>query len=206
METESQNHLFFGLNLFSGLVVFQFFSDCLSRAPQLVMENPTYVKKIVFPLSILPWIVVSGATFNFITSIFVLIFVHFILIGPPPLTIFMLPMIYVPLVLITVSAVWIVSALGVFIRDLGQAIGVIITITLFTTPIFYSESIVPEKFRGYLHLNPLTTLVKESRNIIMIGAYPDIYSLFLLTALSVLCAWLGLSFFNKMKAGFVDVL
>lgn len=196
----------FGIVLFAGLLVFQFFSECLNRAPGLMLENPTYIKKIVFPLDTLAWVALGGAFFNLGTGVLVLLAAHLLLVGVPPWTALLLPLVVAPLGLLTVGMVWAVSAVGVYLRDLRQIVGLATTMLMFLCPIFYPLDMVPEAYRPFIHLNPLTYPVTEARGLLLDGRLPDPAALGLYTLFSFAVAWLGLVFFRKVKRGFIDVL
>lgn len=196
----------FALLLFTGLILFNLFSECLSRAPGLILTNINYVKKIIFPLEILPLISLCSALFH--AGISFLVLFSFLLITSHPIewTIIFLPVILLPLVLLTLGLSWILASIGVFVRDVGQFIGLILTMLLFLSPIFYPASALPESIRDYLFLNPLTLIIEQARAVILYGQLPDWSSLILYYLLAFLIAWTGLLWFNKTRKGFADVL
>ncbi|NBQ68551.1 MAG: ABC transporter permease [Nitrosomonadaceae bacterium] len=196
----------FALLLFTGLILFNLFSECLARAPGLILANINYVKKIIFPLEILPLISLCSALFH--AGISFLVLFSFLLITSHPIewTIIFLPVILLPLVLLTLGLSWILASIGVFVRDIGQFIGLVLTMLLFLSPIFYPASALPESIRDYLFLNPLTLIIEQARAVILHGQLPDWSSLILYYLFALLIAWTGLLWFNKTRKGFADVL
>jgi lipopolysaccharide transport system permease protein len=196
----------FAMVLFAGLIVFQFFSECVSRAPTLMFENVSYIKRIVFPLESLAWVVVGSAMFNMIVSSGVLVFVHLVLVGWPPLSVLWLPIVLFPLAIFTVGCVWILSSIGVFLRDTRQVVGVIVPILLFATPIFYPVSKLPEELQRAIYLNPLAYIVEQVRDVMLFGRSPEAFGLSLYLVLACGTAWLALAWFTVTKRGFADVV
>lgn len=196
----------FALLLFSGLIIFNVFADCIARAPTLITSNPNFVKKVVFPVELLPVVVLGSALFQWIMGFIVWLLFHLIFFGYPPLTIFLLPLALLPLTLLTLGLTWFISALGVYIRDVNQITGVVTTVLLFLSPIFYSIDMLPESFQFVMKLNPLTNIIELSRDLIIWGTMIDfkVYALQLLLSSFVFIA--GYWFFIKTKKGFADVL
>lgn len=209
---EPQNgHLYddkfaFAILLFIGLILFNLFSECLSRAPGLILANVNYVKKVIFPLEILPLVSLGSALFHAGISFLVLFAFLLIMKHPIAWTVIYLPIVLLPLVLFTVGLSWILASLGVFVRDIGQFIGLILTMLLFLSPIFYPASALPESIRDYLFLNPLTLVIEQARAVILHGQPPDWSSLALYYLLALFIAGFGLAWFKKMRKGFADVL
>lgn len=203
---EQENQLDFALILFSGLIVFNLFAECLSRAPMLIVHNVNYVKKVIFPLEILPIVSLGAALFHACASLLVLL-IFFLVTGHSlSPTLFLLPLVWMPLLLLTLGLSWLLASLGVFLRDIGQFINMLLTVLLFMSPVFYPLAALPESIRPYLVLNPLTLAIEHSRDVMIWGTLPDgqsfaIYSVF---SLAIFC--LGLLWFNKTRKGFADVL
>lgn len=196
----------FALILFAGLMVFNLFAECITRAPALILANVNYVKKVVFPLEILPWISLGSALFHSAISLFVWIIAYIILFGAPHLTILLVPLIALPLVLLIMGLTWALASIGVFLRDVSQFIGILTTILMFLSPIFYPVTALPEKYRPLLFANPLTPAIEQIRNVMYWGSTPDFFvlSIYLLGALCF--AWLGFAWFQVTRKGFADVL
>ncbi|WP_350112340.1 ABC transporter permease [Nitrosomonas sp.] len=196
----------FALLLFIGLILFNLFSECLSRAPGLILSNVNYVKKVIFPLEILPLVSLGSALFHAGISFLVLFSFMLIINHPVEWTVIFLPVILLPLILLTMGLSWILASIGVFVRDIGQFIGLILTMLLFLSPIFYPASALPESVRDYLFLNPLTLVIEQARAIILYGQMPDWGSLILYYLFAFFVAWIGLMWFKKTRKGFADVL
>ena len=196
----------FAMLLFTGLVLFNLFSECLSRAPGLILTNVNYVKKVIFPLEILPLVSLGSALFHAGISFLVLFAFLLIMEHPIEWTIIFLPIVLLPLMLFTVGLSWILASIGVFVRDIGQLISLILTMLLFLSPIFYPASALPEPIRDYLFLNPLTLIIEQVRSVILCGQLPDWNSLALYYLFASFIAWSGLAWFRKTRKGFADVL
>lgn len=196
----------FALLLFAGLIVFNLFSECLSRAPGLILTNVNYVKKIIFPLEILPWVTLGSALFHAGISFLVLLTFLLIIDHPIHWTLIYLPVIVLPFLLLIMGLSWLLASIGVFVRDIGQFIGLILTILLFMSPIFYPASALPESVRDYLFLNPLTFIIEQTRGVTLYGQSPDWIGLIAYYMIAVLVAWIGLRWFEKTRKGFADVL
>ena len=146
----------FAVIMFCGMAMYNLFSEAVSGSCGVVTGNPNLVKKVIFSLEILP-LVQTLSTFILGTAWFVLLFCGgcFIL-GTLSWTMLLLPLVLLPLVFFTLGVSYVVASLGVYIRDTQYAIGVILQILFFATPIFYPITAVPERFRIYLEMNPLS--------------------------------------------------
>lgn len=196
----------FALVLFAGLIVFNLFSESINRAPSLVLSNPNYVKKVVFPLEILPVVTLLSALFHGLISLGVWLLAYLLFFGLPHVSIFYLPLVVVPFLLLVMGLSWGLASLGVFLRDVSQFIGTIITVLMFMTPIFYPVTALPEEFREWLYLNPLTSVIEQARAVLYWGNSPDFAALAINTMVSLAIAWLGFAWFQKTRKGFADVL
>ncbi|MGQ3889234.1 ABC transporter permease [Legionella sp. CNM-1927-20] len=196
----------FGLIFFVGLIIQSFFAEVINRSPNLIISNNNYVKKVVFPLEILPVITLCSALFNAIISILVLLLSFFLLKGYIHLTLFFTPIILFPLSLFILGLAWIFSALGVFLRDIGQFIIVLTTMLVFLSPVFYPITAVPEKYRPIIMVNPLTFIIEQMRDILLWGNLPNWIGLGFYTLAASTFAWLGYILFQKTRRGFADVL
>lgn len=196
----------FALLLFSGLIIFNLFAECISRAPTLILSNPNYVKKVVFPLEILPFVVLLSAIYHAMISLCVWLTAYIALYGAPNMTIIYLPLILVPLCLLILGVSWALASLGVFLRDVSQFIGVLITVLMFLSPIFYPATALPENYRHLIYFNPLTPVIEQTRDILYWGHSPDLFVLSIFWAITIAIAWLGFAWFQKTRKGFADVL
>jgi lipopolysaccharide transport system permease protein len=196
----------FALVLFAGLLVFQLFADTVSAAPTLILGNVNYVKKVIFPLEILPVSKFGGALFHLATSAVVWLVFHLTLLGPPPATSLLLPVVLAPLMLTTLGVAWFLAALGVYLRDTAQVIGVALSVLMFATPIFYPASAVPEPYRAAIRWLPLTHAVESARDVLVWGRLPDAGAWIAQAAIAAAIALLGFAWFQKVRQGFADVL
>lgn len=195
----------FAVILFSGLIVHGLLSESLTRAPGLILGNVNFVKKVVFPLEILAWVSMGTTLFHWAMSLLVLLL--FILFsGTLSWTLMLIPAVMLPLVFLAMGLSWILASLGVYLRDVGQAMGLITTILLFLSPIFYPLSAIPETFRLLVYLNPLTFVVEQARAVLVWGKLPDWTGLAIYLTVSLLVAWLGFWWFQKTRKGFADVV
>lgn len=196
----------FALVLFSGLMIFNFFSEVINRAPGLILANQSYVKKVVFPLETLPFVICGAALVNLIISLIVWVLFYIFLFGIPHIEILLFPVILLPLMFMTVGITYILSSLGVFLRDLGQFISVVLTAMMFLSPIFYPVSALPTDYQVWMQLNPLTTIIESSRAVLINGELPDwrLYIMYFVVSFNVM--WLGFAWFQYTKKGFSDVL
>jgi lipopolysaccharide transport system permease protein len=196
----------FALILFSGLIVFNLFSECINRAPGLILGHPNYVKKVIFPLEILSIVSLGTALFHAMVSFVVWLIAYFMIFGMPHWTIVFMPVVLLPLLLLTAGFSWWLSALGVYLRDVSQVVGIMTTALLFLSPIFYSAARLPERFRFAMQFNPLTPVVEQIRNALFWGEVPNMKLLSIYLFCSLLVAWLGFAWFQKTRKGFADVL
>ncbi len=196
----------FAIIMFCGMALFSIFSESVNGNCSIIVGNPNFVKKVIFPLEILP---VSQAMASFMlgTVWFVLLFLGTIFIyGNISFTMLLLPLVLIPLFLFTLGVSYFVASCGVYIRDTAYVVGVVLQILFFMTPIFYPLDAVPERFRWPLRLNPLTVLIEEARKVFLYGTLPDWKFLGAAFAVSVIVLHLGFVWFNKTKKGFADVL
>jgi lipopolysaccharide transport system permease protein len=196
----------FALILFTGLIVFNLFAECANLAPTLVLINVNYVKKVVFPLEILPWINIGSALFHAMVSFSVWLLAYLIIFGIPHWTILLVPIIFLPLILFIAGISWGLASMGVFFRDLSQFILIVTTSMMFLSPIFYPASNIPAKYQIFLRLNPLATFIKQARDVMLWGRIPDIKMFVFYFFASAAIACLGFAWFQKTRKGFADVL
>ncbi|MGF6210920.1 ABC transporter permease [Comamonas sp. 4034] len=196
----------FAMVLFSGLIVYGFFSDVFNRAPQLILGNVNYVKRVVFPLEILVIVAVCSALIQSLASLVVLLLALLVLNGSVPPTALLLPLIWLPLVLLTLGVGWFFASLGVFARDLKQITGVLTTMLMFISPIFFPVKALPPEFQTVMWLNPLTFFIEQSREVLIWGRAPDWAAWAVSVVVCAIMAWLGFAWFQKTRKGFADVL
>lgn len=196
----------FALVLFAGLIVFNLFAECVNRAPGLILANVNYVKKVIFPLEILPWVVFGSAMFHAAISIGVWLTAYALLFGLPHITALLLPLIFLPLALLIIGVSWMLASLGVYLRDVSQFVGILTTMLMFLSPIFYPVTALPEKYRSFLLLNPLTPAIEQTRNVLFWGKISGLAMMGSYFLASLFVAWLGFAWFQKTRKGFADVL
>lgn len=196
----------FALLLFVGLIFYNLFAESAIRAPSLILSNVNYVKKVVFPLQILPVVNLLSVLVHAIVSLLVWLFAFVIFVGVPQPTVFLLPLLLLPFLMFLVGLGWMLSSLGVFLRDVSQIIGLIATALMFISPIFYPISAFPKNFQYILHINPLTIVIEQARQILFWGEIPDFLMLGIYWAATLIIAWIGFLFFQKTRKGFSDVL
>jgi lipopolysaccharide transport system permease protein len=204
--TQSASKSEFALVLFAGLMVFNLFAECVNRAPALIKQNQNYVKKVVFPLEILPWISLGAALFHTLVSFAVWQLFFVIFFGAPAVTAPLFILVLLPLVLFTIGVSWLLAALSVYLRDLEPLVGVFTTALMFMSPIFYPMSALPERLRGVFALNPLAAPVEYAREVLFWSRLPDVSGFMLYTVGCGLVAWAGFATFQKLRSGFADVL
>lgn len=199
----------FAMVFFAGLIVFNLFAECINRAPQLMVENVSYIKKVVFPLECLPWVALAVATFNALVSVAALLIGFVLLVGIPPWTTLLWPLVLIPLLLATAGLTWFLSSLGVYVRDIHQFVPVLTTVLLYATPIFYPADMlkgrVPAPLLAILQANPLAAAVEQTRGLLFRSELPHWGLLLLHLLLAWLIAWLGYMWFCKTRKGFADV-
>jgi lipopolysaccharide transport system permease protein len=196
----------FAVVLFVGMIVLALFSDVLNRAPSLILGNVNYVKKVVFPIEILPVIAMGAALFHSLISLCVLLAAFVLFKGYLQWTAIFTPLVLLPLVILTTGLAWMLASLGVFLRDLGQTIGIITTVLMFLSPVFYPVTAVPERFIPFIMANPLTFIIEQAREVLIWGHLPNWLGLggYILAATAI--AWAGYAWFQKTRKGFADVL
>lgn len=194
------------INLFAGMIVHSFLAEVLTRSPQLILGHVNYVKKVVFPLELLPLALLGSVLAHFAVAFLVLLlflpFVH----GLPAPTVLLVPLVIAPLAVLSLGIAWLLAAAGVYLRDIGQLMGFFSTALLFMAPVFYPLTALPEWARLWLYLNPLTFVIEQVRALTFAGQWPDWTGLLIYSATAVLVATGGLAFFRKARRGFADVL
>lgn len=203
---DSDSKTEFALILFAGLLIYNLFAESINKAPNLILNNVNYVKKVVFPLDILPWVSLYSAIFHAAISLLAWVIIYSIFIGIPHVTIFYFPLVLLPFSLMITGISWILAGLGVYFRDIGQMIGNIVTALMFLSPIFYRISSLPEEFQSVMLINPLTIPVEEARNFLFWGVGINFEYLVIYLAISLLVCFSGFAWFQKVRKGFADVI
>jgi lipopolysaccharide transport system permease protein len=196
----------FALYLFCGLLPWTAFSESVQTSTQTIVSHANLVKRVVFPLELLP---VSHVIASFMSQMFgtvALLIAVLIIQGRLHLSILWLPVVAVPQIVATLGAAWLVASLGVYIRDMVQAMSLILMAWLYLTPIIYPESVVPERYGWLLNLNPFTPLVRSYRQIMLEGRAPDWQGLAYFTAFALASFIFGYWWFARTRRGFADVI
>ena len=196
----------FAIILFAGLIVYGLFSECINCAPGLILSNANYVKKVVFPLEILPWVAFASTLFHTTISLVVLLLTQFILNQYIPPTVFLFPVVLLPLIFGTMGLAWFLASLVVYLRDVSQVTGMFTTVMLFISAVFFPMTALPKRYQNWLHLNPLAVIIEQSRDVLVFGKLPNFALWSILMSLSILIAWAGFAWFQKTRKGFADVL
>ncbi|MER9639799.1 ABC transporter permease [Mesorhizobium sp. M0239] len=196
----------FAVILFCGLIVFQFFAEVVSLAPGLIVANANYVKKIVFPIQILPVVSAGAALFHAAVSLLVLLAFAYIIFGHVSLTVLLAPLAFGPLIVMVLGIAWLLASIGVYFRDMGQIVTPLVTTTMFLSPVFFQRTSLPTWLQPWLSLNPLAIPVESFRDVVIFGVMPDWMSLGSYSGAAIVVAVLGYQFFQKTRRGFADVL
>ncbi len=196
----------FSIILFVALIVHGFFAECLNRSPHLVTSQPNFVKRVIFPLEILPWPMLMSALFHALMNTLVFIVLRLALEGAIAWTIIFLPIVLLPLSVLMLGISWLLAALGVYLRDIGQITGVLATALLFMSSAMIPLASVPAQYRILFQLNPLTFIIDQAREVALWGHFPNWSGLGLYTAGALLVAYAGFACFSATRRGFGDVL
>ncbi|OGP91462.1 MAG: sugar ABC transporter permease [Deltaproteobacteria bacterium RBG_19FT_COMBO_43_11] len=201
-ETKTQ----FAIVLFVGMIVHGLFAEVINRAPTLITSNVNFVKKVVFPLDILPSVSIGAALFHSLVSLGVLMAAFLLFNGYLNWTIIFIPLVLLPLIILTLGVAWMLASLGVFLRDLAQTTGIITMVMLFFSPIFYPVTALPVELRPWMMANPLTFIIEQARAVLIWGNLPNWMGLGIYTIAATVVAWAGYVWFQKIRKGFADVL
>lgn len=196
----------FAVILFVGMIVHGLFAEVLNRSPSLILSNVNYVKKVVFPLEILPVVAVCGTLFHTLISLVVLLIAFMLFNGFLHPTSIYIPVVLLPLIILVQGLAWAFASLGVFVRDISQAMAIVTTIMLFMAPVFYPITVLPEGVQAFVQANPLTFIIEQAREVLIWGRGPNWKGLLGYFLMSVAVAWLGYGWFQKTRKGFADVL
>jgi lipopolysaccharide transport system permease protein len=196
----------FSLMIFSGMIVHSLMAECLTRGPTVIVSQSNLVKRVVFPLVLLPCVTVVSALFNTLLSMAVML--GFVLLSQHSLhaSVLYLPLVFAPYVLLLCGVCWLMASLGVFIRDIAQVAGVISAILMFLSPVFYPATNLHEPYRSWINWNPLTLIIEQTRGVVLFGHAPDWRALGVYTLVAVAVMLLGYAWFQRTRDGFADVL
>jgi lipopolysaccharide transport system permease protein len=205
IQQDQANPQEFALILFAGLLLFNFFAEVLGRSPGLVVSQPSYVTKIVFPVQLLPVVTVLAATVQLVVSLGLLC-LGLLLSGVAHPHWLLIPLAVGPLMLLTLGLAWALSATGVYARDISQLVAMVLAGLLFVSPIFYPISALSPTMQAFILFNPLTVPIEALRDIMVWGRLPNVGQLGVYWAIAVAVAIAGLRWFKWLRKGFSDVL
>ncbi len=194
------------LILFVGMALYNFLAECLSRAPGLILAHPNYVKSVVFPLEMLPAVMVASALLTLTATLLVILLLQASLGSGLSWTALLLPAMVLPLALFVLGISGFLASLGVYIRDIQQLIVPLVQLMMFLSPVFYPVAALPEAMRPWLQINPLALAIEQTRGIILFGQWPAWTPYLLSLSTGVLTALLGVWWFARTRKGFADVL
>lgn len=203
-QTDSQGE--FALTLFAGLILFNFFAECITKAPTIIWSNINYVKKVVFPLELLPWVNVGVAVFHMLISLAVWLIAYCLFFGLPHATVLIAPFVIIPLVIMTCGMIFFLSSIGTYLRDIVQLVGVAVTAMMFLSPIFFPIAALPETYQKVALINPLTYPIEQLRELMISGISANWTMLIIYNVMALIVLILGFAFFQKTRRGFADVL
>lgn len=196
----------FALQVFAGLLVFNLFAEVTGRAPNLVVEQPNLVKKVIFPVELLAWVTVLSGLFHLLISAGTLLVVLLIARGGLPITALALPLVLLPFLPMLLGLGWFLSAIGVFVRDVSPVMNMIVSLIMFLSPVFYSVSSLDPEIQFWMNLNPLTLIIEQVRAVLLLGHWPAWGALGMYGLVACVFAVLGGTFFQLTRKGFADVL
>lgn len=196
----------YALVLYTGMILHAQMAECLNRAPGLMQANTNYVKKVVFPLESLIWVIIGSATFQATIGFSLLIVAKVVITHTLSWTILYLIPLLIPYIFLLLGISWFIAALGVYLKDIIHLTGILTTILMFASPILYPVTMLPPKLQGLIYLNPLTYFIEEARNVIIWSESPDYGNYFIALIFSLAIALFGLFVFERTKKGFADVI
>jgi lipopolysaccharide transport system permease protein len=196
----------FALILYVGLLIHGLFAECIIRAPSLIVGQSNLVRKVVFPLELLPVVTIGTALFHLAISWIIWLAFHLLVRGIPPATALLFPVIVLPLLVLTLGLTWALAALGVYLRDIVHVVPVACAILLFASPVFYPLESLTSPFREIVQLSPLTQPIVMARDVLLWGRLPSIADFAMYGAIAAVIAWGGFAWFQATRKGFADVV
>lgn len=196
----------YAILLFIGLIVYTIFAEAITRAPSLILANPNLVKKVVFPLEVLPGVTVASCLYSaMMSSAALFVFLLFSSFGIH-WEIIALPVLLVPFLMLTLGVVYLFAALGVFFRDIDQGAALLARVLQYLTPVLYPSTIFPDAIGSWMRLSPLAVFVEQIRALIAFGTWPEPSRYLWACAWSVLIFVIGWAFFRRTRKAFADVV
>jgi lipopolysaccharide transport system permease protein len=200
------SHWDYALYLFCGLLPWSMFQETVQQSSSTIVTNANLVKRVVFPLETLPAAQAFAALGNQLFATIALLIATIFIRQSLQLTALWLPVLLIPQLLLTLGAAWLIASLGVFLRDIAQGITLLLMAWMYLTPIIYPESIVPERFRWFIAINPFTSLVRSYRRVFLDGLAPDWHGLLYFTAVALVVFVFGYWWFARTRKNFADVI
>ena len=194
------------LLLFSGLTVYTCFSDTVNRVTSVIKSQPNLVKKVVFPLEVLPIVIVASSLYSSLVNFILIVVLSLVFKFSIPSTALLLPIYLIPFLLMLAGFAWCISSLSVFLPDLSQVITFVSSLLLFLSPVFFPLTSVPEQIRFLLYLNPITIPVQIFRQLIILGEIPNIVEFLVYSFASIVVYKFGFKIFSRTKIYFADVI
>lgn len=191
--------------IYSGLIIFNLISEILNRSTTILQSNVNYIKKIVFPIEVLPASIVISSLYNFCIGILIAMALSSFLWSGPSLAYLFIPLAVIPILLMSLGFSYLLSATSLYIRDVEQVTQFLTSLLLFLTPIFYPIEAIPEQYRQYMKLNPISYAVETTRAILVYGTTPSVYQYVVQIIMGCLILWIGMRSFERLKRGFGDV-
>ncbi len=201
-----QNATAFAINLFAGLIVFNMFAECASKSPSLIVNNANYVKKVIFPIEILSTVTIASALYHALIGLAILVIGKLIVNHSIESTVVYLPLIWLPYLGGLVGFSWLISAAGVFIRDIGQIINSFISIMMFMSPIFYPSSAVPTELAWVTKLNPIGYVIEATRGVLIEGVPPKARVVLVYWICMILLCEISYRYLKRNQRKFGDLL
>lgn len=196
----------FAVVLLAGIAVFNVFGETANRATTAITSVPNYVKKVVFPLEVLPVSIVGAALFHFAITAGIVLVASLLVFGALPWTVLLIPLVLLPLVFLSLGFGWFLASLGVFIRDISHTVALVVQVLFFLSPTLYPIDKIPEPFQTIIRLNPLTPVIEGFRDIVFVDGTLDFGTLAIWLLISIVVMQLGYAWFMKTKKAFADVI
>ncbi|WP_170296043.1 ABC transporter permease [Azospirillum brasilense] len=196
----------FGVYLFSGLLIFGLLADVISRSPSLIVTNPNFVKKVIFPIEILPVVAVLSALVSAGISFLLLVAALLLIMGSIPPFILLYPFCVLIMVPMLLGLSWFMAALGAFVRDIAQVVGLALTVLMFISPIFSPITAFPPWLQTFILFNPISLPIEFAHQVLFLNQLPEPVAVAGYLLVSVVVMAVGWRFFQKTRGGFADVL
>ncbi|MFH0729727.1 MAG: ABC transporter permease [Pseudomonadota bacterium] len=201
-----ENRLFFAMALFVGILTFNIFGEVANAAPTLILSHQNYAKKVVFPLEILPVVKLLSVLVHSVFGMVIVVIGVLFVTHTIPWTLILLPAAWLPMIIFALGWGFLLAALGVFIRDIGVSVGVLVNMLFFLSPVFYPIEAVPEQLRVYCRINPIAVYIQDARRVVLLGQPPDWPWFLGGLAVAFLVFAVGFAGFMRSKRAFADVL